>query len=75
MPAGSPVALTTGPDARVDRSAISEKMGAKLAIEQLNRSIVIEGTLHIQSKTNPDIMVEFLNAYLPENQRVVEEAA
>ena len=54
---------------------ISEKMGAKLAIEQLNRSIVIEGTLHIQSKTNPDIMVEFLNAYLPENQRVVEEAA
>ncbi len=54
---------------------ISEKMAAKLAIEQLNRSIAIEGTLHIQNKTNPDIMVEFLNAYLPESQRVVEEAA
>jgi chemotaxis protein MotA len=54
---------------------ISEKMVAKLAVEQLNRSIVIEGTLHIQNKTNPDIMVEFLNAYLPEKLRVVEEAA
>ena len=30
---------------------------------------VIEGTLHIQNKTNPDVMVEFLSAYLPENQR------
>lgn len=54
---------------------ISEKMIAKLAIEELNRNIAIEGTLHIQNKTNPDIMVDFLNAYLPEKQRVVEEAA
>ena len=54
---------------------ISEKMAAKLAIEELNRSIAIEGALHIQNKTNPDIMVEFLNAYLPEKQRVVEDAA
>jgi flagellar motor component MotA len=30
---------------------------------------VIEGTLHIQNKTSPDIMREFLSAYLPENQR------
>jgi len=54
---------------------LSEKMGAKLAVETLNRSIAIEGTMHIQNKTNPDIMVEFLNAYLPEKLRVVEEAA
>jgi flagellar motor component MotA len=30
---------------------------------------VIEGTLHIHARTNPDVMVEFLSAYLPENQR------
>lgn len=54
---------------------LSEKMGAKLAVETLNRSISIEGTMHIHNKTNPDIMVEFLNAYLPESKRVVEEAA
>jgi chemotaxis protein MotA len=54
---------------------ISEKMVAKLAVEQLNRNIAIEGTLHIQNKTNPDIMVDFLNAYLPEKQRVVEAEA
>jgi len=33
------------------------------------RTLVIEGTLHIQNRTNPDIMVEFLSAYLPEGQR------
>lgn len=54
---------------------ISEKMVAKLATEQLNRSIVIEGVMHIHNKTNPDIMVDFLNAYLPESQRVMEQAA
>jgi len=54
---------------------IKEKMGAKLAVEQLNRSVVIEGVVHIHNKTNPDIMVDFLNAYLPESQRVKEDAA
>ncbi len=54
---------------------ISEKMAAKLSVEQLNRNIIIEGTVHIFNKTNPDIMVDFLNAYLPESQRVVEQAA
>ena len=41
-------------------------MVAKLATEELNRSIIIEGVIHIHNKTNPDIMVDFLNAYLPE---------
>ncbi len=49
---------------------MADKLAAKLAVEQLNRSLVIEGTLHIQAKTNPDILVEFLNAYLPEHQRL-----
>jgi chemotaxis protein MotA len=54
---------------------INEKMGAKLATEQLNRSLIIEGVIHIHNKTNPDIMVDFLNAYLPESQRLAEQAA
>ncbi|MEM8951518.1 MAG: MotA/TolQ/ExbB proton channel family protein [Pseudomonadota bacterium] len=54
---------------------ISEKMVAKLATEELNRSVVIEGVIHIHNKTNPDIMLDFLNAYLPESQRVLEQAA
>ncbi|MEZ5931465.1 MAG: MotA/TolQ/ExbB proton channel family protein [Alphaproteobacteria bacterium] len=54
---------------------INEKLGAKLAVEQLNRSLIIEGIIHIHNKTNPDIMVDFLNAYLPESQRIVEQAA
>ena len=49
---------------------ISEKMVAKLATEELNRSLIIEGVIHIHNKTNPDIMVDFLNAYLPESQRI-----
>jgi chemotaxis protein MotA len=54
---------------------MSEKMVAKLATEELNRSLIIEGVVHIHNKTNPDIMVDFLNAYLPESQRIVADAA
>jgi chemotaxis protein MotA len=54
---------------------ISEKMVAKLATEELNRSLIIEGVVHIHNKTNPDIMVDFLNAYLPEGQRIIADAA
>ena len=48
---------------------IADKLASKAQLEHVIRTLVIEGTLHIQNKTNPDIMVEFLNAYLPENQR------
>lgn len=51
---------------------LADKLAAKLQVEYLVRTLVIEGTLHIHSKTNPDVMVEFLSAYLPENQRGAE---
>ncbi len=51
---------------------LADKLAAKLQVEYLIRTLVIEGTLHIHSKTNPDVMVEFLSAYLPENQRGME---
>jgi len=48
---------------------IADKLASKAQIEYVIRTLVIEGTLHIQAKTNPDVMIEFLSAYLPENQR------
>lgn len=48
---------------------IADKLASKAQLEYVIRTLVIEGTLHIQAKTNPDVMIEFLSAYLPENQR------
>ena len=48
---------------------IGDKLASKAQVEHVIRTLVIEGTLHIQNKTNPDVMVEFLSAYLPESQR------
>jgi chemotaxis protein MotA len=48
---------------------IADKLASKAQLEYVLRTLVIEGTLHIQNRTNPDIMVEFLSAYLPEGQR------
>ena len=48
---------------------IADKLSSKAQLEYVLRTLVIEGTLHIQNRTNPDVMIEFLSAYLPENQR------
>jgi chemotaxis protein MotA len=48
---------------------IADKLASKAQLEYVLRTLVIEGTLHIQNRTNPDVMIEFLSAYLPENQR------
>jgi chemotaxis protein MotA len=48
---------------------IADKLASKAQLEYVIRTLVIEGTLHIHARTNPDVMVEFLSAYLPENQR------
>jgi chemotaxis protein MotA len=52
---------------------IADKLTSKAQSEYVVRTLVIEGTLHIQNKTNPDVMVEFLSAYLPEHQRVAAD--
>ena len=54
---------------------IADKLASKAQVEHLIRTLVIEGTLHIQNRTNPDVMVEFLAAYLPESQRATLAAA
>ncbi len=48
---------------------IADKLQGKIQTEYVNLSLVIEGTLQIQSKQNPDLIVEFLNAYVPQEQR------
>lgn len=53
---------------------IADKLASKAQVENLIRTLVIEGTLHIHNKTNPDVMIEFLAAYLPESQRAAAAA-
>ncbi len=48
---------------------IADKLASKAQAAYVHRTLVIEGTLHIQNKTNPDVMAEFLSAYLPEHLR------
>jgi chemotaxis protein MotA len=48
---------------------IADKLASKAQAAYVHRTLVIEGTLHIQNKTNPDMMVEFLSAYVPEHLR------
>lgn len=48
---------------------IADKLQGKIQTEYVNLSLVIEGVLHIQTKQNPDLIVEFLNAYVPLEQR------
>ena len=54
---------------------IADKLASKAQLEYVLRTLVIEGTLHIQNRTNPDLMIEFLGAYLPEGQRSAPAAA
>jgi chemotaxis protein MotA len=49
---------------------ISEKLRAKSVLERENRMLIIEGIVQIQERQNPTVLVELLEAYLPEKQRL-----
>lgn len=53
---------------------IADKLQGKLAGEETNLTLIVEGIQHIQNKVHPDLMAEFLNAYLPANKRIDLEA-
>ena len=53
---------------------IADKLQIKLADEETNLTLIVEGVQHIQNKVHPDLMTEFLNAYLPANKRIDPEA-
>ena len=49
---------------------ISEKLRAKSGQERENRMLIIEGIVQIHDRQNPTVMVEILEVYLPEKQRL-----
>lgn len=50
---------------------IADKLQLKLGDEEMNLTLMVEGIQHIQNKVHPDLLTEFLNAYLPANKRIV----
>ena len=48
---------------------IAEKLMAKIEQERDNRLLIMESVAQIHEKQNPTILVEILEAYLPEKQR------
>ena len=54
---------------------ISEKLRAKSEQERGNRLLIIEGVVQIHDRQKPTVMVEILEAYLPEKKRLGGEGA
>ena len=56
---------------------IADKLTAKLTLEEINQTLIIDGIMSIRDGKSPNIIREMLFAYLPETQRgeLVEEAA
>ncbi len=52
---------------------IADKLASKAQIEHTRRSLVIEAVGQIAEKQNPDSMYQLLSAFLPEEQRRVDE--
>jgi chemotaxis protein MotA len=48
---------------------ISAKLSALSATERLNKLLILESVAAIQEGTNPRILKQMLNAFLPEEQR------
>ena len=53
---------------------ISDKLTAKLAVEEINQTLIIDGVLSVRDGKSPNLIREMLVAYLPENQRSEPEA-
>ena len=54
---------------------ISEKLRRKSEQERENRLLIIEGVVQIHDRQNPTVLVDLLEAYLPEKQRLGVEGA
>lgn len=53
---------------------IFEKLNAKLKVEEVNQSLIIDGIVQIRNSKSPGLIREMLTAYLPEKQRAQREA-
>lgn len=54
---------------------IADKLAGKLAEEEVNQSLIIDGVLQIRESKNPALIREMLLAYLPEHHRTSHEEA
>jgi chemotaxis protein MotA len=52
---------------------IADKLASKAQVEDVNMLLMVEGVSHIHNKVHPDLMIEFLNAYLPASKRALAE--
>jgi len=48
---------------------ISDKLIAKLAVEEINQTLIIDGIMSVRDGKSPALIREMLVAYLPESQR------
>lgn len=48
---------------------IADKLAAKIEVESIVRTMVIEGVSQIQSGLNPEVLSDFLQSFVPENDR------
>lgn len=53
---------------------ISDKLAAKLGVEEINQTLIIDGIMSVRDGKSPNLIREMLTAYLPENQREQPEA-
>lgn len=54
---------------------ISDKLSAKIDVEEVNQSLIIDGVLQIREGKSPTVIREMLVSYLPEKQRAEMIAA
>ncbi len=71
------VALLTTLYGAVIANAFAQPLAEKLILisanEKLNKSLILESIAAIQDGTNPRVMQQLLNAFLPENKRPADE--
>ena len=59
--------------ANVFASPLAEKLILISDYEKLNKSLILESIAGIQEGTNPRVLKQLLNAYLPESKRQEDE--
>lgn len=53
---------------------VSDKLIAKLSVEEINQTLIIDGIMSVRDGKSPNLIREMLVAYLPESQRSEETA-
>lgn len=54
---------------------IADKLAAKLDVEEVNQTLIIDGIMQVKAGSSSSVVRERLQAYLPENQKHLLEAA